>query len=188
MRVLAVPSIRLNTPPGPGALDAALAAVFGPDMLRTMHGPDTVVGGFVNGKRTFGFKISVGEVPRAIRRFFCGSQLRITTRQTVDASVPDKYTVTNRLKLHFVGAELFKLRPVFWLERAPDGAVHLGGRVRHDALLPPPLNGIAEGFMMLNSQKELLNFAGCLHDAGLIDSIDVPPPAAPTRAARTAQK
>lgn len=170
MKVLTVPPIRLRLPPGEG-IEAAFKRVFGPDMLRKVHGPDTAVGDFDKGKRTFRFTVKVDQVPPAIRQFFCGSEMGITTRQTLDAT-KTRWTITNRLKLHFVGAELFKLRPQFWLESAADGSVSLGGRVRHDAVLPPPLDGIAEGFMMINSQKELLHFAGCLHREGLIDEIE----------------
>lgn len=167
MKQLVLPRTRLR---GQRDLQSALHAVFGPDMLRRVHGSGTRVGEFEGGKRAFKFVVAVDNVPAPIRRFFCGSSLRITTKQTLDQSDPAKWVVTNRLKLHFVGAEFFKLRPTFWLEQDEDGGVSLGGTVRHDAVLPPPLNGIAEGFMMLNSQKELQHFALCLHEAGVLDA------------------
>lgn len=151
-------------------LHSALHAVFGPDMLRRVHGAGTRVGEFVGGKRAFKFVVAVDNVPAPIRRFFCGSSLRITTKQTLDQRDAAKWIVTNHMKLHFVGAEFFKLRPTFWLERDQDGGISLGGTVRHDAVLPPPLNGIAEGFMMLHSQKELQHFARCLYEAGVLDA------------------
>lgn len=167
MKLLTLPPVKLA---GPHAtdLDAAMNAVFGPHMLRKVHGPSLKAGSFdAKGKRAFKFEIRVDAVPPPIRRFFCGSTLGVSTRQTLDKQ-PDKWTVTNRMKLHFVGAELFKLRPVFWLERDPEGGVSLGGRVRHDAVLPPPLNGIAENFMALNTHRELMHFARCLHEEGVI--------------------
>ena len=166
MKQLVLPEVRLA---GPRDLESALSAVFGVDMLRAVHGPHTKVSGsFDDGgnKRTFKFRVKVDAVPPPIRRFFCGSELGITTRQSLDRA-PARYTVTNKMKLHFVGAEFFKLRPVFWLH-LDDAGVSLGGTVRHDAVLPPPLNGIAENFMMLNSRKELLHFARCLHERGLV--------------------
>ncbi len=166
MKQLIVPRTRLR---GQRDMATALHAVFGQAMLRRMHGPDTKASDFVDGKRSFKFTVSVDSVPPPIRRFFCGNELRVTTRQIFDQTNPIKWTVTNRLKLHFVGSEFFKLRPTFWLERDPDdGNVYLGGMVRHDAVLPPPLDGIAENFMMLNTRKELMHFATCLRDAGLL--------------------
>lgn len=172
MKQLIVPRTRLR---GQRDMNSALRAVFGPDMLRRVHGASTKVGDFVDGKRSFKFAVSVDSVPPPIRKFFCGSELRVTTRQTLDQTTdPAKWTVTNKMKLHFVGSELFKLRPTFWLERDPDdGHVYLGGTVRHDAVLPPPLDGIAENFMMLNTRKELVHFATCLRDAGVLSAMAV---------------
>lgn len=167
MKQLVVPQVKLAVPD----LEAALQAVFGPPMLRTVHGPATTAGPFDDkGKRAFKFWINVDRVPLPIRRFFCGTQLAVTTRQSLHRT-PAKYTVTNRMKLHFVGAELFTLKPTFWLQQAEDG-VSLGGCVRHSAILPPPLNGIAEDFMMLNSRRELLHFAACLRAHGLVTEVN----------------
>lgn len=173
MKTLMLPRTRLA---GCTDLSGALHAVFGPHMLRKVHGPATKVGMFdERGRRTFKFRVKVEGVPPPIRRFFCGSELKITTRQQLDTADDNKWTVTNRMKLHFLGAEFFKLRPTFWLERDPaePGAVFLGGTVRHDAVLPPPLNGIAENFMMLRSRVELMQFAKCLHDDGLLAPEDL---------------
>lgn len=168
MKELALPRVQLQ---GCADLGQALRSVFGPEMLRKMHGPDTKVGFFDDkGQRKFKFRVKVEGMPAPIRRFFCGKEMGITTRQQLDTKDDNKWTITNRLKLHFVGAEFFKLRPSFWLERDPatPGAVFLGGAVRHDAVLPPPLNGIAEDFMMLRSRAELMHFAKCLHEDGLL--------------------
>lgn len=168
MKLVTLPEIRLNV----GSIEEAMAAVFHPRVLRLMHGPslsaDVPHLTQAAPKRRFGFKIDVSDVPAPIRRFFCGSQMRITTRQTLTAPTADLWKIDNNLKLHFVGAELFKLRPQFVLKRTEDGSVCLTGTVRHDAVLPPPLNGIAEDFMALNTRKELLHFASCLREEGVI--------------------
>lgn len=177
MKQVLVPRTRLA---GQRDFHGALNAVFGPAMLRRMHGPAVRVGAFDDrGHRTFKFVVPVDQVPAPIRTFFCGSQLGVTTRQALRKGVR-AWTVTNSLKLHFVGSELFKIRPTFWLERDPaDGTIALSGCVRHDAVLPPPLCHIAEGFMALNSQRELLHFARCLHEAGLLEAVPEAVPEAP---------
>ena len=151
-------------------LKSAKEAVFGPDMLRRVHGPSLqfFTEEQLADKRTFRFSVDVADVPAPIRKFFCGSSLRVTTTQAVRETAL-KVSVSNKLKLHFVGAELFKMRPSFWLEQSPDGTIMLGGKVRHDAVLPPPLNGIAESFMMQNSAHTLMQFGKCLAEAGVID-------------------
>lgn len=168
MKLLTLPPVRINR----DSLGEAFESVFGPSMLRRVHGPDTRVGNFEDNKRRFSFKVHVGEIPPLIRRFFCGRELKVTTQQRLSTE-PTKWEVTNRMKLHFVGAEFVGIKPVFWLE-ACDGTegreagIYLGGTVRHDARFPPPLNGIAESFMIANSEKELRHFGDCLVEAGVI--------------------
>ena len=163
MKLLTIPPPRLKHANMEGAFDA----VFGPDMVRRVHGSSTRVGSFHNGKRAFSFKVDVSNIPPPIRRFFCGKELAITTRQTLEKEA-QVWNVKNKLKLHFVGAELFKLKPEFWLSNTSDG-IFLGGTVQHNAMLPPPLNGIAESFMMLNSERELVHFANCLQQSNVIE-------------------
>lgn len=170
MKLCVLPEVKLSGRPD---METALNAVFGPQMLKQMHGPSLKGAGPFDskGRRAFKFAIKVENVPPPIRRFFCGSDMNVTTRQSLDKRDDAMWNITNRMKLHFVGAELFKLRPTFSLQRDEDGVVTLSGRVRHDAVLPPPLNGIAEGFMVVNTKRELLHFATCLRDGGVIDEI-----------------
>lgn len=176
MKQLVLPPIKLVDRRDLATLEGALHAVFGPRMLRKVHGASLRDAGpfDAEGRRAFRFAVQVGSVPRLIRRFFCGSELTVSARQTLDRADAAKWVVTNNLKMHFVGAQLFRLRPTFWLQRGEDGVVTLGGLVRHDAVLPPPLKGVAEGFMARNTQRELLHFASCLHEEGVI--ADLPRP------------
>lgn len=168
MRQLVVPSVRIKR----ATLQGAFEAVFGPGMLRRVHGQHVRVGPFLNDARTFTFEVEVSGVPRILRRFFCGERLVVTTRQDRSILADTKWQVTNRLKLHFVGAELFAMRPVFWLETRDDDdggtGVYLGGTVDHSARLPPPLNRIAEAVMMRHSERELRHFGACLAEAGVV--------------------
>lgn len=151
-------------------MEGALEAVFGVDVLRRVHGPSLRGEGpfDARGKRAFKFAVDVSAVPAPIRRFFCGKRMRITTRQTLAKKAPDDWTITNALKMHFLGAELFKIRPQFWLREGTDGTVSLGGRVQHDARLPPPLCHIAEDFMALHTARELHRFAAHPREAGVL--------------------
>lgn len=144
---------------GPLGLDAAFEAVFGAATLRAVHGP-SLRGDLAfdaRGQRRFQFDIDVSGHPAPVRAFFAGNTLGVTTRQRVLRPAPGRVQVDNRLKLHFVGSELFAVKPRFWLQEA-HGRVSLGGRVRHSAVLPPPLNGIAEEFMAANTRAQLARF------------------------------
>jgi hypothetical protein len=64
------------------------------------------------------------------------------------------------MKMHFLCSELFKIRPKFELvANETTGQVHISGRVEHHAILPPPLNSVAETFMAERSRQELANYA-----------------------------
>lgn len=172
MKQLDVPRLRLRC----DTLDAAVEAVFGADTLRKVHGDGLRADPFVDGQRTFRFDVDVSAVPAPLRVFFSGSKLGVTTRQTLTKR-DDHWRVTNQLKMHFVGAELFRIRPCFDLTRnAADGTVSIGGAVRHDASLPRPFSGIAERFMAGHSERELRRFAEVLTASG----VAVPDRDAPT--------
>lgn len=165
MRALDVPPLELRLDLD---LPGALHAVFGADVLRRVHGADTVVPPFgADGRRAFDFHIGVASVPRALRPFFWGSRLRVSTRQELRRE-PYEYSVTNCVKMHFVGSELFRVQPTFQLRRDRRGGVTLRGAVRHTALLPWPLKGLAERFMAAHSERELLAYADALRDTGAV--------------------
>ncbi len=176
MKLFVLPDLCL----GQRSMQSALDAAFSPAMLARVHGPSLQLagpGGFdAAGRRNFRFSVDVTGVPPAIRGFIGGDRLDVSVRQTVDRRGPADWRVSNRLRLKCVGAELIKVRPAFVLRQGGDGRVVLSASVRHDAVLPPPLNGIAEEFMMLNTAREMQRFEGELRAAG---EVETPQAAAP---------
>lgn len=165
MKVFALPEVPL----GRRTLQNALDSVFSPAILTKVHGPTLKLkgaGAFENGTRSFGFSIDLPTVPPPLKVFFGGETLDVNVRQSVDTRDPAVWHVTNRLKLKCVGAELIKVRPSFTLTDK-GGEVSLSARVRHDAVLPPPLDTIAEEFMMLSSAHEMHRLETELRRAGI---------------------
>jgi hypothetical protein len=151
MRLLEIEPIQIRGV----SIKTAFDQIFHDETLREVHGPSLKATPWDGkNKRLLKFSISLDNVPSEIRRFFCGNKLKITTRQ---ALVPQdaRYDVKNSIRMHFLGAELFKLKSAFYLEQKDDGHLSFGGRVEHHAILPPPLNGIAEGFMKQQSEREV---------------------------------
>lgn len=180
-----------------GALDlgAAFELVFGERTLRQVHGASLRLhewkrdesaearhgSGAAIQHRRLAFRIDVPSVPAPVRRFFCGSSLRISVKQVatfscraadwdhsgVEAPPPDQVEVRNRTRMHFLGAEMVRVKPSFRIFRDPDASeprYMMEGRVEHHALLPPPLNGIVEMFMAEQSAAKLTLYArafGC---------------------------
>jgi len=176
MKILRIPEVRLTS----RTLDDALDAVFGIDTLTKVHGPtldtttmttsSTIDSFSDDGRRKFSFVVETSGIPGAIKKFVCGDDVKVTTTQTLSKKVPTKWSVTNVLKTKFLGSELFQVRPVFWLQQDRHGTVTLGGTIRHDAILPPPLNDIAETFMMQLSERELRRFETVLESDGYLPS------------------
>lgn len=145
---------------GAATLADAFDRAFGEDALRRAHGDSLQVSSWSACERVYGFEIDVHAVPAEVRRVFCGDRLRITCRQRVNAT-PERITVRDRLRMHFVGRELFVVRPRFSLACAPDGVL-LTAEVEQHALLPPPLCNIVEAFMDASSRSQLERFRAAL--------------------------
>ena len=75
---------------------------------------------------------------------------------------PKQIHVTTKMRMHFLGAELFKVRPEFSLREAEDGTIMSSARIEMHALLPPPICNIAEHFMAQQSSKQLEFYRACV--------------------------
>jgi hypothetical protein len=164
MKEVSVPELELSSKSLPHAFDQ----VFGLATLVEVHGPTLQATDFSNvdsgGPRTrqLQFEIDVNRVPCLIRCFFCGPKLRVSTDQRLETDA-DEWRVHNTLTLHFLGSELFSVRPVFWLKKAPvTGVITVGGSVQHSASLLPPFKQVAEHFMARHSERELRKFEAVL--------------------------
>lgn len=136
-------------------LHDAFDIMFGNETLTRVHGNTLSVSDWNSkNERKLKFKIDIEQIPREIRRFFCGNKLNITTKQQ-KIEDPTKILVNNKIKMHFLGAEFFHVKPKFLLLQDELNQVYVSGHVEHHAILPPPLNGIAEAFMAQHSKREM---------------------------------
>lgn len=162
---------------GDRSLDAALDLVFGGPTLAGVHG-DSLRGttDFVNGTRQFSFDIDATGVPCVVSKLFCGgATMRVTTHQTLVSRGPDEWHITNKIKLHVVGAELLVIEPVFWLHRDSEHCrTTMGGGVRHAARLPPPLSWLAVRCMAAHSRAELQKFKVQIDKLMTLDLLGAP--------------
>ena len=143
-------------------LHDAFEFVFGEETLKIIHGDTLKVKPWNDrNTRTVQFRIQMNNVPREIKRFICGDTLKITNKQTRQYEGDTHIHVNNKLKMHFVGAEMFSVRPSFSLEHE-GGKTYIQGKIEHRARLPIPLNNICEQFMTMRSQNEIAYFATVL--------------------------
>jgi hypothetical protein len=111
-------------------------------------------------ERRLSFHIALDDVPPAIGRFLASANVRVSVRQhAVWATAGDEVNVSNHTRMHFLGAEMFKVRPSFRLRVVREGegsdSVWLDGRIKHHAVLPPLLSLVAETFMAEQSRRQL---------------------------------
>jgi len=138
-------------------LPVVFERVFSNDMLTLMHGDSVKITSWENNKRIVRFSVNLENVPMEIKRFFCGSKLRVTSRQILHIE-PNLYSVKNKIKMHFLFSEFFHVKPEFYLEKKSDGGVYFSGKISHSAVLPPPLNSITETFMKASSEREITKY------------------------------
>lgn len=151
-------------------LNEAFRLVFDdPRIMTHMHSnTEFSVSDWKDNRRVFHFELggSGGDVMGILG----GGKLSATARQ--EKKVDSKHNtiiVTHKIKPHFVGAELVKLRPVFTLIGMPDGTSSLLRlHTRVDAIMMPPFNGMVEGFIIDLCKANHQTFRGALSAAGLI--------------------
>ena len=161
------------------SFDAAFGLIWSDKTLRKFHGPSLSTtpwreekardGSCVQSTRKLRFVVDVVDVPAEVRAFFRGDKMRISTKQQL-VKQEERWSVTNHIRMHFLGAEFIKMKPTFYLEKIADD-IYFGGRIEHHAILPPPLNGIVEGFMQRQTEKEIESFSGLIKKSLAADHI-----------------
>jgi hypothetical protein len=154
-------------------LQHAFDTVFSQESIRKAHDDhdivfDTKKWGNHIPERNYEFKVKLNGVPPQIMKFLAGHQdeqensakIRVSARQQLHKISDLEWHLTNKLRFHFLGAELFKVHPVFFLKKDVDKKhVTLSGRIKHDAFLPPPIGSLAANFMAMSSKREIRRMA-----------------------------
>jgi len=143
-------------------INNAFDNVFNQDTLYKLHGIEQIkISAWQNNQRIVKFRTKIDNIPLEVRRFFCGKELKVTNRQIITESTDTYINIRNKIRMHFLGAEIFHVKPYFYLQKIKD-KIYFSARIENHAILPPPLNSIAENFMAAKSQKELESFAEAL--------------------------
>ena len=147
---------------GCGTVGQAFDRVFGAETLEFLYGGDVRVGQWSPShdaaKRTRRIQggMHIEGAPAEVVRFLAGGRrLRATTRQDVVVHDADAIDVTHRVRMHFLGAELVRVKPSFRLRAQTGGPPLLDAEVRVAALFPPPIGGVIEGFMEHFARRQL---------------------------------
>jgi hypothetical protein len=143
------------------SFDDVLSRAFGKPVLDEVHGPTLRVTDWDgSGTRRVQFNMPIPPtIPRQMSRFICGRNLRFSVKQQLAAVDEAHVKLSNKVRMHFIGAEMFKVQPEFVMRKHEDGAFSVQAHVRVDAILPHPLNRVAEAFMLEHSASEFERWA-----------------------------
>lgn len=160
MKEFTIPKIYL----GNISLEDAFNKVFNPDTMKKIHGENMTITNWNNkNERTFKFNIDIPYVPKEIKMFFCGNNIKITTKQ-YRINNDNNIQVKNKTKLHILGAELVSVKPLFTIFNDNNNHACLSVNIEHHARFPPPLNSIIEGFMAETSKKSFKKFVDVINE------------------------
>ena len=146
-------------------VETAFEHIFGEGMLRVLYGADVSIGAWTTASdasrtRTIKGKVDVDGAPEEIMRVLGGSKLRASTIQTVrdtSKNSDQSIQVQNKVRMHFLGAELVRVRPQFLIRKsASDRQPVFQADVKLDAFFPPPVNMIVESFMATFARKQIM--------------------------------
>ncbi len=157
MRVITLGPEKIGAIP----IEDAFEAIYNADILKKLYGPSLKVTPWTDDERTLEFDLDMCDIPHEIQKIFNAPKLHVTNTQQVSRSCHSKWEINNEMKLHFLGSDLLTIQPYFVLHRQGD-ITYLTGVVEHQAKLPPPLNGIAEHYMSLQTEKQLTKYKSIL--------------------------
>ena len=154
MRLARVPPLHLGLIP----ISEAFERVFGEDVLRLYHGEGLSVTPWRNFVRDLKFEVKLDSIPQEIRTLLCGKQLRVSCRQSAKVETRE-ISLRTKMRMHFVGRELFIVRPRFKLVDAGEDGIVFTQEVELHAMLPPPLCNIIEACMSLSCEDQMGKFS-----------------------------
>lgn len=147
------------------SVEDTVEAAFDEDTMKAVHGDEVLVEPWkVETASTRHRTLHIcspfpSGFPDPLRPFAGGDSLAMTVQQDLtieETPFVENVSVKNNVKMHIVGAELSRIEPQFRFTRNKrSGAVHGEAHVRVNAILPPPLDRIAEEFMVLKSENEI---------------------------------
>jgi hypothetical protein len=124
-----------------------------PATLDAVHGEGMwTAGPWAGGQRDISFDMPPVGVPPALLAFVGRGKIEARVRQTRTGDADSEIVVSNRVRPKIIGAELVRIRPRFTLRKVSDKETAVAVACEVHAIVPPPLAGIAEGFMVKTAE------------------------------------
>lgn len=135
-------------------MEKTFEVVFSDDTIRETHGDTLVTTPWEDGKRVAEYIVNIDSIPWGLKHIFGSQSIKVTVIQTLTKE-QETWKVDNNIKMHFLGARLFKIESHFSLTERDDKHIYLSGAVICNAVLLPPLNRIAESYMISQCIREV---------------------------------
>lgn len=132
--------------------------VFSKETLREIHGKNTKISDWVNKKRIVEYDMEINNAPGPMKRFIVGNRINVYGIQNIKEDTDHNLYVENKLKLNCVGSRFLKINPSFSLTKRGND-IFFNANVNISVWAPPPINHLAESFMIIQAEKDILNYA-----------------------------
>ena len=168
-------------------LEDAFNIVFSEETMIRTHGTSMSLSNWYNNKRTSSFIINVKKIPWVLRHLFCGDKMRVTVEQSREDS-ENTIKVSNNIKMHFIGNRFFSIKSFFELSKKDD-YIYLNGEVICNAYLLPPMNHVAERYIISECKDQVTVYTNIVTDKfnniNIIDPVLIATSATTTSTATT---
>jgi hypothetical protein len=138
---------------------------FGASLLRKIHGKDAKIEDWKDNKRHLEYKVTLPHVPPMMKRFLHGNEIKMSTLQTIKQETETRLDIENNVKLNCIGSNFIHVKPQFSVVRdVAKKQTNFCAKVSVKVWAPPLLSNLAETFMIIQAEKDLLNYARIILD------------------------
>lgn len=135
-------------------MEKAFEVVFSDETIKASHGDTLVTTPWEDGFRIAEYVVNIESIPWGLKHIFGAQSIKVTVNQHLTKN-ENIWRVDNDIKMHFIGARFFKIKSYFTLTERDDHHIYLSGSVNCNAIIVPPLNRVAESFMISQCKNEI---------------------------------
>jgi hypothetical protein len=147
-------------------LDHAIKTTYSNNVLKRVHGNNVRLSPWNknNTERRLEYNMHLNEVPVAIRTLLMTNNINVCCNQKVMYQDEFRHEVENKVKLDCMGSRLVSIQPRFILHRNDQNETFFTAMVKVNIWAPQPIKGIAENFMIIQAEKEILEYGKAILD------------------------
>lgn len=139
---------------------AASEIAFSDKVLKKVHGEGSHITPWKDNHRNIKYKMNIPDAPSIMKRFLVGDHIDVNITQIMKTCNENRYDVESQVKLNCIGSRLIKIQPSFSIERnSTTSETFFNAKVNVSVRAFPPINHIAENFMIIQAEQDILGYA-----------------------------